>query len=88
MRFPSAGHERIAYGDAIYSPIKGIVMKTERVPGKIGVLGPRVQISGQVKAQHGNQNLLPSCLMLELIQAFVKPTELVTAEQSSHTGSL
>ena len=48
--------------DPFYRPIKGIVMKTERVPREIGVYRLHVQFNTPVKEQHGIQDLLRASL--------------------------
>jgi CheY-like chemotaxis protein len=44
--------------EPFYKPIKGVVMKTERVPHEIGVYRLHVQFSSPAKEQHGIQEIL------------------------------
>lgn len=56
MRFMKVGGDSDA--DAYYKPLKGIVMKTERIPQEIGVFRLHVQFNGPVKDQHGVPELM------------------------------
>lgn len=54
LRFP-----RPSGGDDQYfRPVKGIVMKTERVPREIGVYRLHIQFNSPIKEQQGVQELL------------------------------
>jgi CheY-like chemotaxis protein len=49
-------------GEPFYKPIKGVVMKTERVPREIGVYRLHVQFNTPAKEQHGIQEILRSSI--------------------------
>ena len=49
-------------GEPFYKPIKGVVVKTERVPREIGVYRLHVQFNSPAKDQHGIQEILRTTL--------------------------
>lgn len=59
LRFPrpSGGEEQY------FRPVKGIVMKTERVPREIGVYRLHIQFNAPIKEQQGVQELLRASMM-------------------------